>query len=263
MRFSRILMCIMTLVFMVFIWVPLFVNLTTPQSEISTAEKRKLAPKPKLKLESLAEFPKAYESYYNDHFGFRNTLVYWRNFLQVTCFAASTSDRVIMGKNGRAKCELSDFTRMRVFNHIYPCKRFCIPHTDIELKVPTKIMPTTLKMLTRYQLPLVSRPIHQYLPIRGQRHGIRLINFIDRFYLTPFLQIVFAEAFLTKTALIHISSVWACQKNAAAFVNFFQQLIILGTIYFKTKFFRRCLGNIGIFRDNRVQNKMFPIRRIN
>lgn len=90
----------MTLVFMVFIWMPLFVNLTTPQSEISTTEKRKLAPKPKLKLESLAEFPKAYESYYNDHFGLRNTLVYWRNFLQVTCFAASTSDQVIVGKNG-------------------------------------------------------------------------------------------------------------------------------------------------------------------
>jgi len=63
-------------------------------------EKRVLAPLPKLQFTTIAELPRSWESYYNDHFGFRNRLVRLYNFLMVFWLHTSPSPQIVLGRHG-------------------------------------------------------------------------------------------------------------------------------------------------------------------
>ncbi len=65
-------------------------------------ENRKLTPAPRLKLDlrALSEFPAAFQSYFNDHFGFRSTLVSINYLFKHKLLGVSPSSQVILGKEG-------------------------------------------------------------------------------------------------------------------------------------------------------------------
>ena len=63
-------------------------------------EKRELAAMPELAGAPLAEVPAAYESWFNDHFGFRGLLVRMHSLFQYRMFNASSSPQVLPGRDG-------------------------------------------------------------------------------------------------------------------------------------------------------------------
>ncbi|PKO22298.1 MAG: hypothetical protein CVU38_10120, partial [Chloroflexi bacterium HGW-Chloroflexi-1] len=68
---------------------------------MSEVEKRQLAPFPGVprSLSALVEFPDGFEAFYNDHFGFRERLVYLYNVLNVR-LGVSPTEKVLVGKDG-------------------------------------------------------------------------------------------------------------------------------------------------------------------
>ncbi|HEV3203139.1 MAG TPA: hypothetical protein VGY77_02090 [Gemmataceae bacterium] len=87
--------------FLVTISLPQLTSLLRPSQALVAAENRPLVPKPefKWKPETLDAFPARYEAYYNDHFGFRHTLIHWLNIAQSIWLKTSTSPKVIIGKH--------------------------------------------------------------------------------------------------------------------------------------------------------------------
>lgn len=66
-----------------------------------STEKRALAVRPEFRFSELVEFPKAFDSYYGDNFGFRNLLVNWNNVLHAKHLGvAAVQGKVVMGKEG-------------------------------------------------------------------------------------------------------------------------------------------------------------------
>lgn len=65
-------------------------------------EHRELAKAPEVsfKVSEMKGFPKAYTNYFNDHFGFRNSLIRANFFLQYKLLGVSPSDKVVIGKEG-------------------------------------------------------------------------------------------------------------------------------------------------------------------
>lgn len=101
-RLNRLIICCL---FFAAIWTPLVISLWRswrPLPQTSNWEKRQLASLPKLELsrQSLAKFPRLFESYYNDNFGGRQTLIYWHNRILVQALNQSPSEQVIIGKDG-------------------------------------------------------------------------------------------------------------------------------------------------------------------
>lgn len=84
--------------FLTFVILPVF--FTTKEKQSST-EKRALAEFPKLstKANDLKVFPVKFEQFYNDHFGFRDRLVYCYNFLNLY-IGVSPNSNVIVGSDG-------------------------------------------------------------------------------------------------------------------------------------------------------------------
>jgi hypothetical protein len=67
-----------------------------------TTENRQLATFPPISLDAnvLATFPGRFKDYFNDHFGFRNTLIRWQAIMKVKWLGVSSSPLVILGKDG-------------------------------------------------------------------------------------------------------------------------------------------------------------------
>ena len=65
-------------------------------------ENRRLSLKPaiSLSINAINEFPRRFESFFNDHFSFRNDLIHYYNLLKVKTMAISPSKSVLLGKNG-------------------------------------------------------------------------------------------------------------------------------------------------------------------
>jgi alginate O-acetyltransferase complex protein AlgJ len=95
-----VLRVVLIALFFIGLWIPPLVTLTSPIEEVSTVERRQLAPLPAIDAGDLASFPAAFEAFYNDHFGLRAPLVERFNLLQVSLLGTSTSDRVIVGADG-------------------------------------------------------------------------------------------------------------------------------------------------------------------
>jgi hypothetical protein len=91
---------ILALLFVVIVWLPLVVMLVTPQKQVSDLENRVLATAPELDPDEPREFVTGFESYFNDHFGFREQLIHLFRLLEVRVFRVSQAANVIFGKDG-------------------------------------------------------------------------------------------------------------------------------------------------------------------
>ena len=92
---------IITIFFCIFVFVPLILSFIFVDLETSLSEKRKLASFPKIpdKLMDIQKLPSKLESYYADHFGFRDHLVrLYKNFKYN--IGDSPSENLTIGKNG-------------------------------------------------------------------------------------------------------------------------------------------------------------------
>lgn len=92
---------LLSTIFLACITVPLVVMQVTDIQEVSHVEKRRLEKKPEFSfsIQSLKEYPRKYEQYFNDHFGLRNTFVNLYNSLFVALFETSTSFNVLVGQD--------------------------------------------------------------------------------------------------------------------------------------------------------------------
>jgi len=89
-------------VFASFLFLPMMGNILglAPKSHLD--EKRKRAVKPELvfNAQTIPEYPGRFEKYFNDCFGFRDTLIYWHNYVTFFWLGSSPSEKVIVGKQG-------------------------------------------------------------------------------------------------------------------------------------------------------------------
>lgn len=63
-------------------------------------EKRNLKALPTFRLNQLSNYPKAFESYFNDNFGFRAAFIRLNNLLKYELFQVSGTKKVLVGKKG-------------------------------------------------------------------------------------------------------------------------------------------------------------------
>lgn len=68
--------------------------------DLESTEKRTLAARPDLGLAGLPSYPRRYETYFNDHFQFRNQLVRWNSLLRVKWLRTSPAPLVLVGREG-------------------------------------------------------------------------------------------------------------------------------------------------------------------
>lgn len=89
--------------FVVALWMPILISLSASSSgRFNMAEKRKMAEMPKLDggLSSIKEFPASFSKYYDDNFGFRETLIGWHNHAKGMLLRISPAPNAIIGKQG-------------------------------------------------------------------------------------------------------------------------------------------------------------------
>jgi len=86
--------------FLTFISLPIISLCTnlTPAQKLN--EKRKLAQMPKLSTETIFLFPKQFDSYFNDNFGFRNILIRYYTKFKIDWLKSSQVSKTIIGKDG-------------------------------------------------------------------------------------------------------------------------------------------------------------------
>lgn len=82
------------------IWLPLLVMLATPQQEVSELENRRLASAPEFDAGNPEAFPAEFESYFNDHFGFRTQLIRLFRYLEIKLFRVPRAGNVLFGRDG-------------------------------------------------------------------------------------------------------------------------------------------------------------------
>jgi alginate O-acetyltransferase complex protein AlgJ len=90
------------LIFMLIICSPSAATILMPKSSISHAENRQLASMPELffNMNTVKDYPDRFETYYNDNFGFRSTLLGWLSDIKVRLLHKSPVSTVILGKEG-------------------------------------------------------------------------------------------------------------------------------------------------------------------
>ncbi|GBF48794.1 hypothetical protein LPTSP4_02940 [Leptospira ryugenii] len=82
-----------------FLTLPLINEFISIEPQIVLTENRQTADVPKFNG-SYTQYIREIESYYNDHFGFRNFLVFSANLITLKVFNESSTDKVIIGKSG-------------------------------------------------------------------------------------------------------------------------------------------------------------------
>lgn len=82
--------------------IPLLGTMLGIESESGTMEKRSLAQLPQWHFgwKEITEYPAQFEAFYNDHFGFRGTLIGLRSRIKVSFLAESPTPLVVIGKSG-------------------------------------------------------------------------------------------------------------------------------------------------------------------
>ncbi len=89
---------ITTFLFLLAVFLPVSDMWLTLDRSKQLNEHRQLAKPPQLRFSG--EFPSAYTQYFNDHFGFRNSLVRANFIIRYYCLGISPSSNVILGKSG-------------------------------------------------------------------------------------------------------------------------------------------------------------------
>lgn len=115
---------VLVFVFLLFLTIPPLLTLLTPDQKISEIEKRELATSPKFNWTStsLKEYPKQFESYYNDHFGLRDYFVFYQHLFSLKMFGVSSSPFVTIGSdnwlfyNGEGLSALHSFLGLKTLS---------------------------------------------------------------------------------------------------------------------------------------------------
>lgn len=96
---NRIYSLLVAGVFIFSLLLPLLIYVFSSDMTLSVAEKRKLKPFPEFswEYESLLEFPKEFDAYYQDHFGLRDALIIFHNSIRLDIFGISPSPMVMKG----------------------------------------------------------------------------------------------------------------------------------------------------------------------
>jgi hypothetical protein len=91
-----------SIIFIVVLLIPFLLSFANKNISISSTEKRKLAEFPDLSLSFLFlnSFPKQFEAYYEDHFGFRDIIIRLHNYTLCKIFRISPNEQVIVGAEG-------------------------------------------------------------------------------------------------------------------------------------------------------------------
>lgn len=89
---------IVSVAFLVGVWLPLAQSTLGFAPERESTEKRVLAQLPSVR--PLHELPRSFEAWYNDHFGFRNRLIRWHNILKAQMLRTAPNTEVVIGKDG-------------------------------------------------------------------------------------------------------------------------------------------------------------------
>jgi alginate O-acetyltransferase complex protein AlgJ len=82
------------------IWLPLVGFLGGWENSEDLGEKRTLSKCPVLGADSLETIPEKFDSFYKDHFGFRNDLIRGHNWIRYKLFKGETCGDVLIGKDG-------------------------------------------------------------------------------------------------------------------------------------------------------------------
>ena len=87
---------------LILLWLPLLATLFTDHGSVSATEKRYLAALPALdaRPDSWLSFPRELEQWYDDHVGFRDTLIRGYALLKIELFGVSPTDTLVVGKDG-------------------------------------------------------------------------------------------------------------------------------------------------------------------
>ena len=82
--------------------IPLLGTVVGIDNASATMEKRTLAQLPSWHFgwKEITGYPAQFEAFYNDHFGFRGTLIGWRSRIKVSLLAESPTPLVVIGNNG-------------------------------------------------------------------------------------------------------------------------------------------------------------------
>lgn len=92
----RKLLPLLFFAFLAFFWLDQYLGIL-PETNIT--ERRALAEKPELDISFLDPFPRDYETYYNDHFHWRNALIRLNNYVNYYTFKQSAlPEKVLIGK---------------------------------------------------------------------------------------------------------------------------------------------------------------------
>lgn len=88
-------------IFLLMIYAPPIKTLFTPKADLTKIEKRTPAAMPELRFdkEAIEAFPSRFEEYYNDHFGFRDSLIHWHNYIKTKWLAKSPVPKVMIGRD--------------------------------------------------------------------------------------------------------------------------------------------------------------------
>lgn len=92
----------LVIIFFVLLWMPLTDNLLHLDRSRLSDENRTLSPTPRLELtkQAIKEFPRSFEAYYDDRFGFRDFLVRQFHTVNFGWLGIANPEKVVKGKEG-------------------------------------------------------------------------------------------------------------------------------------------------------------------
>ncbi|MCD6326874.1 hypothetical protein J7M28_04905 [bacterium] len=96
----RIANTIIVVMFVFWIFVPIIEMFTRIEGQVYLSEKRFMAKAPQWGVDPIAKWPQKFYNYFIDNFGFRKTLIYWHALLKINGLGVSSSDKVVIGKDG-------------------------------------------------------------------------------------------------------------------------------------------------------------------
>jgi alginate O-acetyltransferase complex protein AlgJ len=169
-------------VFIALLWLPVFDTFFYFDHTPAFNEKRLPAQFPQFKSghDGLKKYASGLESYFNDHFGFRNQLVHWHIQWQLALFYGGRSD-VMMGKDGWL---FFDENQMHMVEHYQGTLQFS-PQELAKLRQAQEYRRDWLAQRgTQYVFIIVpdKQSIYpEYLPVwlKPIRHHTKLDQFID------------------------------------------------------------------------------------
>lgn len=93
-------MALLVITFFSILFFPSVLYLSFPEIRtMPNMENRELAPAPNFSIDTVAQFPSAFDKYYNDHLPFRTALIQLHSAVKYSLFHSSPKESVILGKD--------------------------------------------------------------------------------------------------------------------------------------------------------------------